>query len=343
MHLKVHFYQLPQSPNFPRAHLGVGVLLALEGENHTFGYADLHPWPTLGDLKVQEQLQLLKQGKPTAQMQRALDYARRDLAAKQSQTTGVQYLKEIKNHHLILDKHITLKNLNTLTTSPVNKDTVSETFKWKISPETAAPVSQVLNQAALELPHLKWRLDANSLFNFKDILQFWKSLSSVCRQKIEFIEDPCPYEKNNWNHLEEEGLPLAIDFEISHWSPNGPLEASDTPTSSNKMIFVLKPAIQKTEDWKSFFKHKTNHFLFTSYLDHPVGLLHALWTAETFAQAFPNRLLACGLNFSFSPSLLETFWNGLYLDKNVWCGKKSPGIGYTQLLEALPWQTLGEM
>lgn len=344
MHLKVHFYKLPSSPYFPRAHQGEGLLLALKGDNHTVGYADLHPWPTLGDLEVREQLQLLKQGNPTQQMQLSLEYAQRDLTAKQSQTIGVQYLNEIKNHHLILNKFITLKDLSALiSTTTTSKKTAAEIFKWKINPETATHVSQMINQTSHEFPNLKWRLDANSLFSFKDMLQFWKTLSPLARQSIDFIEDPCPYDKKSWNHLEEEGLPLAIDFETSHWSPAGPLEAADSPTTSNKTIFVLKPAIHKMDDWKTFFKQKPNHFLITSYLDHPVGLLHALWTAESFAQTFPQLLLPCGLNFSFPPSLLDSFWNGLYLDKSVWCGHKSAGIGYTKTLEELPWQMLSEI
>lgn len=334
---KAHFYQIPQSPNFPRPHLAEGALIAIEGDNNLVGYADLHPWPTLGDLNVHTQLQLLKEGRPTKQMQRSLDFARRDLVAKQSLTIGVQYLKEIKNHHLLLEKHLTTNDLKAL----ISINSSSSLLKWKISPETATHTANLLNQICLENSQLKWRLDANSLFSFKEVMQFWKSLSPLSRKNIDFIEDPCPYDKSHWTHLENEGLPLAIDLELTHWSSTGPLEAASLPTSSSQTIFVLKPAIHKTEDWKLFFQQTPSNFLFTSYLDHPIGLLHALWTTEIFAQIFPHRLLPCGLNFSFPPHLLETFWSGLQLNESVWCGEKSVGIGYNQHLENLSWQTLG--
>jgi len=340
MNLKIHHYQLPILECFPRAHSGKGVLLALEGENNQFGYADLHPWTTLGDLDVHEQLRLLQQGTPTLQTLLSLEYANRDLQAKVNKSGGIRSLKEIKNHYLVLENLTTMDHLENFLIKTFKGHTLL--LKLKLTPQSLTSLPSLLNSAANQYPFIRWRLDANSLLNFQEICLFWKKLSDQTQKQIQFIEDPCLYDRKSWMNLENEGIPLAIDFEIKNWKNSKELTS---PTPSGKTIFVLKPAIQNMNQWKEFFLLNPHYFMITSYLDHPVGLLHALWTAESFYEIFPKYLLPCGLSFPFYQQQLDQIWDGLSLDPihHSWSTENSLGIGYSQILKELPWQTLNTL
>jgi len=357
MNLKVHHYQLPYSPNFPRQNSGKGVLFAIEGENKQIGYSDLHPWPNLGDLELNEQLQLLKLNKPTPQTQLSLEYAKRDLDAKTNSAGGIQYLKEIKNHFLVLENLTTINDLEIFLSNKFSSTNTSDshysphilekkfpatslTLKLKLSPQLSTLTAELINEISNKYPQIQWRFDANSLFNNKEIFSFWIKLSLKSRQQVEFIEDPCLYDKNTWKQLEENGIPLAIDHEIQNWKNSN---SSSSPTPSGKVVFVLKPAIHNMIKWKEELIQTPHQFVITSYLDHPVGLLHALWTTETFFVDFPTQLLTCGLNFPFYQTQLEQFWCGLSFDNSSysWTGEHTYGIGFSKVLEGLSWQTIG--
>lgn len=366
MTLKVHFYQLPANPDFPRIHSGKGALLALEDESHLTGYSDLHPWTTLGDLDLDQQLQKLQQNNPTLQTQLSLNYAKRDLQSKQTQTKSIHFLKNIKNHHLILKTLRTSQDLEdyfltaqaqfynasnaSLSPSFSNLETpenilaIPLRLKMKLTTDTISQTLSLINETSRLYPNVLWRLDANSIFNFKEVLNLWNQLSTEAKNKIDLIEDPCPYSQQSWKKLEDEGIPLAIDFEINRWKTT--MDLNPSPTPSKKTTFVLKPAIHDMEEWKIFLKNNPHPFFITSYLDHPVGLLHALWTAESFQDIFPQQMQTCGLNFSFSNPQLKKFWPGLTLEDlntSYWRGEPSIGIGFSHLLQDLSWQTLGTL
>ena len=353
----IHHYKLPSFPDFPRKHEGAGVLIALEDDKHCFGYADLHPWPSMGDLKVDEQLSLLQQGQPTAQMQCTLQAARRDLEARALQKPGVRFLPNIHNHHLILksfsEPHDGERLLHQLGLNLLTLESPEVLLKIKLAPETLSSTALMINDLAVKYPQICWRVDANSLLSFDEVLGFWKQLNSEGKGKINFIEDPCPYNKKHWEALESEGVSLAMDFEVANWireansasqrSLFSPPSFNGSPTSSEKIVFVFKPAKQNMLEWGSWLSKNPHRFLITSYLDHPVGLLHAQWTAEILSEQFPRQILPCGLNLAFSSSALSELWSGLEQNKqkgNSWMGLISSGIGYNQHLEALQWQRL---
>jgi O-succinylbenzoate synthase len=346
MKLRFHPYQLPWNPEFARSHSGLGALVALEINGH-FGYADLHPWPSAGDLPLEEQLERLREGKPTPQTQLTLAYAERDARAREKQQIGVRFQPPISNHYLFLESRL---NLAIVEARIPHFEQASENLfaKWKLKPELVADSVEFLNLVTRLYPFLKWRLDANALFSAAEILHFWQQLKPAAQQQIDFIEDPCPYEAARWNELEAAGIPLAIDFEIERWQQSYAGASTDhwpphSPTASGQTTFVLKPAVQELPYWQSFLRQTPHPFLLTSYLDHPVGLLHALWWAESCADEFPHLLRPCGLNLGFSEESLHQHWPELKLGRgpaNSWLGTAAPGIGLTHYLEGLEWQDL---
>jgi O-succinylbenzoate synthase len=341
MKIRIHRYQLPWSSRFSRNHTGQGALLSVNFDGG-LGYADLHPWPSLGDQSLDEQLELLRSGKVASQLQRSLDMAQKDALSRQGKMKKLQYLAQIRNHNLILEKTLTapmledrLKLLCYESENPI--------FKWKISPETTAHTLAFLNNIAESLPNLHWRLDANGFFSFADIANFWNQLSSDAKKTIQFIEDPCRYDESDWNRLDDLGMPLAIDFETNRWKSKS-LKAS--PTDSGQIFFVFKPAVQDLTLWAEWLHQNPHRFLLTSYLDHPVGLLHALWTAEAMWKQFPDLMQVNGLNLPISLEEVSAFWPGLHRsrDSNAhWEGVSAGGIGFDQRLENLEWVDLGKL
>ncbi len=287
-----------------------------------------------------EQLNLLLAGKPTLQTQIALDAAKTDALHRRKGTPSVRYVPKITNHTLFLETRLAAELVRSRIPQSVN-GSYSGLAKWKINPESASTSANFLNEITQTFPNLTWRLDANALFDFAQLVRFWNSLAPSTQRLIEFIEDPCPYDRTDWNRLETEGLRLAIDFEIGRWQDSS---VKTSPTDSGKTVFVFKPAIQAMEFWRLWLQDHPHSFLLTSYLDHPVGMLTALATAESMAQEFPKWLLPCGLNLSMTQTDLETFWPNLYLNMNsgnTWTGAAEPGIGFTNHLERLSWENLG--
>lgn len=343
MELHIHRYQLPWSSQFSRKHSGQGALLKVACDG-AVGFADLHPWTSLGDRSIDDQIHLWQMGNPTQQLQLSLEFARRDSEARKNKLVGVKYFPQVENHNLLLEAQLTIATIHDrfATAIRTNKPIVA---KWKIAPERTIEAQHFLNAVTHDFPSISWRLDANALFTAKEIHSFWAGLSATTRRHIQFIEDPCRYDFENWNNLEEEGIPLAIDFEINRWQQaSRGSSKSQSPTRSGNTTFVFKPAIQDMHAWRDWLQQNPHHFLFTSYLDHPVGMLHALWTAETFYSEFPNLAQINGLNLPLTQEELTAFWPGLKLNtatNPAWTGSAESGIGFQDCLEKLEWQFIG--
>lgn len=304
------------------------------------GYADLHPWTSLGDQTIDEQIKFWKSGHTASQLQQSLNMARKDALARLQGREGVRYLPAIKNHTLLLDKHLEIEAFRAPAKNTLEKSE-PKIFKWKISPDNLEHASTFLNAVKSVQNNSVWRLDANALLNFETVVAFWKSLTPEARACIQFVEDPCPYQESHWNQLEELGIPLAIDFETTKWLSSA---NKTSPTSSHQTYFVFKPAVQNMTWWSEWLQEHPHRFLITSYLDHPVGLLQAQWVAEDLSIEFPDLLQVCGLNLPIGREVLSAYWPGLHLNQNTnpsWQGQPSVGIGFQQMLENLEWVELG--
>ena len=243
------------------------------------GFADVHPWPELGDEPLEVQLSLLARGEMTPLTARSLAMAKIDGEARDRGRSLFEGLTIPESH-------------------------------WPGSdPPPEFSVAKI--KAGAPLPErMRLRIDYNAQLTAEEFL---REAASLPRERIDFIEDPCPYDGPTWRMLRERtGLRLALDRAFA-------TEGVD--------VLVVKPAVQEWAD-------VARPVVVTSYMDHCIGQLHAAYVAAT------HDVGTCGLitHVLFEPN---AFSDRLRLDGARLVPPAGTGIGFDDLLEELPWKRLG--
>jgi o-succinylbenzoate synthase len=311
--IRVHRYEL-----VPRARLNArtaagpryGALLRVDD-----GFADVHPWPELGDAPLGEQLARLARGETTPLTARSLHFAALDAAARREGRSLFEGLTIPESH-------------------------------WPAAAGEAPPAFDTIKvkMPGSELPPRGGlRLDFNATL---DAASFLRIAATLPRERIDFVEDPCPYDGAVWRDLRAQtGLRLALDREVA-------TEGVD--------VLVVKPALQRVpgeqvvgEGVAASGEREPGErraasgergetvgagavsIVVTSYMDHPIGQLHAAAVAARYATN-----ARCGL---VTHLLYEAnaFSERLALDGARLVPPGGRGIGFEDLLEGLAWSRLG--
>ena len=242
------------------------------------GFADVHPWPELGDAPLDEQLALLARGEQTPLTRASLRLAGLDGDARRRGVSLFEGLTIPESHWPGDDP-------------PDGFDTV------KLKGISSIP------------PRVRLRIDFNATLSADEFMQIAPTLP---RERVDFIEDPCPYNELDWLLIRERtGLRLALDRGMG---------VAD--------VLVHKPAISAE------FPETGSEIVVTSYMDHPVGQLGAACIAAT------HRVSAhCGL---FTHVLYESneFIERVHSDGARLLPPDGTGVGFDDLLERLPWRRL---
>lgn len=235
------------------------------------GYADCHPWESLGDLPLRQQLELLQQGRLTSLTSRSLHFARIDAIARAQGVSLFDGLKIPPSHFLIPDL---------LCWNPKDLDNVLQKgythLKIKLGQDMDAEVPCL--KALLQHCELQVRLDFNNRLSKS---QFEEFLSKVDRQRIEFCEDPFPYDPMSWGEIQKQGVALALDF--------GSERAIQAHSSA--VYLIVKPAVQ---DETPFLAITHQKIVVTSYLDHPLGQMAAAYVAGRIQRVNPSNVVTGG-------------------------------------------------
>lgn len=242
------------------------------------GFADVHPWPELGDLPLNEQLAILARGETTSLTRASLEHARIDGDARRRGVSLFEGLTIPESHWPGNDP-------------PPGFDTV------KI--KRVMPVPE----------HVRIRIDFNAKLS---AVEFLRIADTLPRERIDFIEDPCPYDPVVWRELREKtGLRLALDR-----------------FAGDADVLVHKPALHT--EWPVF----EGEIVVTSYMDHPIGQFFAAYVAATHAVS-----ARCGL---FTHVLYEpdAFIERIATDGARLLPPDGTGVGFDDLLESLPWKKL---
>jgi o-succinylbenzoate synthase len=282
-----------------------GALLRIQFEDNLTGFADCHPWESLGDLPLHLQLDQLQQAQTTPLTARSLHFARLDAEARAKKVSLFDGLTIPPSHFLILD-------LLPLKQFPQGYRLFKIKLGQNLSDETKK-LRTLLNHFDGQV-----RLDFNARLSRSTFEAFLEEMGQE-RQKIEFCEDPFPYKPEAWKEVQER---YAISLACDHHSE----AAIGAPESA--AYLVIKPAIQ---DEKPFLK-SSQKLLITSYLDHPLGQATAAYIAATLPSGTP-----CGLLSHYVYT--ENPFSRLLSSAGIQFPKlPGTGFGFDELLQQLTWQ-----
>jgi O-succinylbenzoate synthase len=175
--MRVWFHRYALVPKRPLG--GIARAGAREGALLRFGdgFADLHPWPELGDPPLDVQLGMLSRGETTAQIIASRTLAEADANARRR---GVSLFHGLT----IPQSHWPGRN------PPPEFDTA------KVKGAEGLPDG------------VRLRLDFNSTLSPESFVALATALP---RERIDFVEDPCAYDAATWLELSRSGIPLALD------------------------------------------------------------------------------------------------------------------------------------
>ena len=281
-----------------------GALLRVGFVDGLIGFADLHPWPELGDLILADQLDLLTNSLDSNLIRQSLRFARLDAEHRALEKSCFDGLT-IPPSHVSLPFGFTAEDIQACAGSVVKiKD---------------GNLSRDLVAAFIE-SGIRVRLDFNQRESYNSLvakLRQWEDLSW-----IDWIEDPFPADAPTWDRLRQEfGVRLALDF-------------ADPTDFDAYDVRVIKPAREETP--LALDPGKT--LCFTSYLDHPLGQLTAAWqSAMAVRDGMPVEV--CGLNthtvYEPNPFSMQLSVKGGQL-----IPPGGPGFGFGNELKNANWERI---
>lgn len=245
------------------------------------GFADVHPWPELGDAPLDEQLARLARGETTPLTARSLRFAEADAAAR------------VRGESLFAGLAIPASH-------------------WPGNEPPPEFDTAKIKGAAAPPPRVRLRLDFNGTLTPQE---FVRVAATLPRERIDFVEDPCPYDAATWRGLRSStGLRLALDR-------GSAIEGVD--------VLVVKPAVQPMPETGL-------EVVVTSYMDHAIGQIAAAWVAATNGHRVSRR---CGL---FTHVLFESdpFFERMRAEGSHLLPPEGTGFGFDDLLETIPWKKL---
>ncbi len=292
------------------------------------GIGCLHPWPEFGDAPIDEQLNNLRDGGTSKVIERALRMAAVDGEARRRGVSLFAGL-EIPPSHFSLDQNQALE--------PQMQRVIQEgwlAIKTKGSPEIEKTLNVLETLVALSgNAQLKLRVDFNSCLTESRFTDFMGAMSDRVRERIDFIEDPFPYDAAAWSAAQTKfGVRLACD--------KGLMRTDDArSTQWGYEVAVLKPG---RREWRSTMAGipANARIVITSAMDHAIGQSFAAYEAALAWREFGARMDLCGLctEHLFEKDAfferLSSHGGKLQVDRN------GTGLGFDDVLSNLPWCTL---
>ena len=252
-----------------------GFLLKIEFKNFGCGYSDCFSWEELGDVSLGKQIINLKHGIFNEHLFKSVYFASIDAKYRAKNENVFKDLILPKNHY-------TCTNYNELNSDFLEKLRIKGFSKIKIKCGSSLfnEINLLKNlKPILKKLNMQIRLDFNLTMNFKDISSFLVKVSDYY-DVINFIEDPIIYNRSTWGELKKNfpNVKLALDKCDSKFLG---FEKNDIKKSID--FFVIKPAVQNLNYfYKNISFFGDFNLVFTSYMDHPLGQLSALYEASCF-------------------------------------------------------------
>jgi O-succinylbenzoate synthase len=282
------------------------------------GYADVHPWPELGDPPLAAHLASIAAGRPTRLAKQSLECAARDGEARDLGVSLFEGLAIPPSHYAV--------GLGEIPEFAFLERAGFDRVKLKAGPEAAAEVERLRGAAAsLARTKIRLRIDFNASLAFSDLREVLENVPPSLIERIDFLEDPVPPDPPAWKEIRSRwGLRIAAD--------------RDKPDPDCWDVAVIKPASEPKEVIEKMLA-RARPIVFTSSMDHPIGQMWAAWIAATTYQDHPGSVGACGL-LSHSAFEENAFSERLETDGPRLLVPEGTGLGFDDLLEALDWTRL---
>jgi o-succinylbenzoate synthase len=290
-----------------------GALIQIDG-----GFGCIHPWPELGDPTLEKCLADLAGTRRWPIVRRAIRCTEYDRAAR---VFDESLFAEME----VPESHATLAKADAAEVALASEAGFT-TIKLKAG-RNLADEAKFLEAMHAAFPALRWRLDCNESLTPQQAADFLLNLSEKVRATLDFIEDPCPFSETAWTQLHRQTrVKLAVDHEAS-------------PLTAAAQFMVIKPAIDEPFLLGEAAISNSQRVILTSYMDHPLGQAFAAWEAARLELQFPGLVGRCGLqtHHLFEPTEFSEMLG-------PWAPKfQAPagtGLGFDDLLDALPWTRL---
>ena len=282
------------------------------------GFGCIHPWPELGDPTLEKCLADLAGAQRWPIVRRALRCADYDRVTRASEESLFEEM-EVPASHATLAKQDVAELERAI-------EAGFSVVKLKCGRELKKE-GHFIDTMTAEYPALKWRLDFNESMTPDEAVTFLESLAEKTRTAIDFVEDPCPYSESAWKELRRRTrMQFAVDRESA-------------PLSTAAQVMVVKPAVDEPFLLGEAAMMNSQRVMVTSYMDHPLGQAFAAWEAARLELQFPGLVGVCGLQ---THHLFEA--NAFSELLGPWSPTFKPpggtGLGFDELLEALPWTRL---
>lgn len=300
-----------------------GILLKVQEADGSVGYADLHPWPELGDAPLSDEIESLRAGKVSSLLRQSLWLAQRDSQWRAQGQSVFSLGPSLKNNKTVTD---------------LQQVTVAQAQAWRREGFEIVKLKMgrdlVQETACLNLlaeQGFRLRLDFNLSAEYSAVLAFLKSLSGKTLQAIDYIEDPCPWQESDWQSLRSY-VPLAVDMSY-------PQIPWDILTAAPFDVLILKPAKMDVNKALQISDRWNLKITVTSMMDHPVGVMHALAVAMELKKARGEQILQAGC-LTTSLYQANVFSEQILIHGPCIMQTAGTGIGFDQLWSQVPWRSL---
>lgn len=312
--MKIHVSKYVLEPVIDGVKPREGALLRFMFDDGSVGYADCSPEALLGDVALDKQLEHLKSGKLTTLLQQSLMFAKMDAEARKKKKSVFDALPAPENNMTLLQ--VDEKSFSDALAKGFTH------FKIKVLKDWKAQIA-LLKKLLKAMPeHCFVRFDFTSQLNEEELRNFYNEIKEW-KKKIDYFEDPIPYEKESWQKMQ---LELGISFACDRESVN---------RGSDADIVVIKPAVQPFSSEKLKVNQKV---VFTSTLDHPLGQVCAAYVAAKTKKEKPGQVLKCGL--STQHAYKPTKYSMAMGSGPVITLQQGTGFGFDELLAQENWLSI---
>lgn len=243
-----------------------GYLLKIDFKNLGHGYCDLFTWPELGDLQSAEQLKNLKTRKLNDQLLKCLYFSYLDAQFRAKNENIFKKTIFPKNHLTIVD----FTDLNEELIHEIKQQRFTK-VKIKLGLNVLEMQQKLSNVFELLFANkINIRIDFNNSLNNELFLKFLEKIYQYINI-VDFIEDPYPYFYKDYSAIKKRfpTINVALDrFSEIQISSINELKAD---------FLIVKPVIQNFN-----YEKFNSKLVFTSYMDHPLGQLCAIYEAANF-------------------------------------------------------------